>query len=261
MREHNVAFISESLRVGMEELRAVAAAVQRQVHEHLAPVWNVSGTILPFRSREDVPPCFSPIVIVDDVEDARGFHNLPDGKPYAIVDVSPHWSVAASHETLEMLVDPTGNALFRGRSAIEPQEEVDFLLEICDPCEALRFAYRIDGIEVADFCTPAYYGSETGPFDQQKHITSRAEVLKGGTLAWRARQDWFQLRHFGFYPTLTLLGDFDNVVASAQSRRARINRLAPQVYDWMTSSDEPRPLPPLPPPPSRRSTARIRTSL
>src|SRR5439155_23452620 len=129
-RIHNVAFISESLHVRMDELQAVAAAVQKQVRKHLAPAWGVGGTILAFPSREDVPPCFSPLVIVDDVEDARGFHNTPDGKPYALVDVSPHWSIVASHETLEMLVDPSGNAMLSGLSPIATQGDVEYLVEI-----------------------------------------------------------------------------------------------------------------------------------
>lgn len=260
MREHNVAFISESLNLRWEELEAAAAAVQKQVRQHLAPAWNVSGTVMAFRSREDVPPCFSPIVIVDDVDDRRGFHNTPDGKPYAIVDFSPHWSLVASHETLEMLVDPTGNALTRGLSPIATQGEVEYLVEICDPCEARRYAYWIDGVEVADFCTPSYYAKDAGQRDHAGHLGRHAEVLPGGTVAWRSENEWFQLRCFGRYPTLTLLGEFDNTAASSESRRARINRLAPQVYDWMTS-DVPVVTAPPPPPPSRRSFARIRTSM
>ena len=250
MREHNVAFISESKSVGGEELHAVAAAVQRQVREHLALAWDVTGTVMAFDCREDVPACFSPVIIVDDIEDARGFHNAPNGSPYAIVDVSPHWSVVASHETMEMLADPTGDALLRGLSPIETQGEIDFLLEICDPCEARRYAYRINGIDVADFCTPAYYLGGSGALDHRGHITRRAEVLPGGTLAWRAGSDWFQFRYFAHYPTLTLLGDFDTVTPPAESRRARINRLAPQVYDWM-AFDEPHTAPTPAPPPYR----------
>jgi hypothetical protein len=79
-------------------------------------------------------------------------------------------------------------------------------------------------------------------------------------VAWRSENDWFQLRCFGRYPTLTLLGEFDNTTASSESRRARINRLAPQVYDWMTSESPVVTAPP-PPPPSRRSFARMRTSM
>jgi hypothetical protein len=77
---------------------------------------------------------------------------------------SAEWTLDASHETIEMLVDPYGNRL-QNSTSIEIEKgkiedgtgESAYLVEACDPCEADKFAYAIQGIEVSDFLTPHFY--------------------------------------------------------------------------------------------------------
>lgn len=86
------------------------------------------------------------------------FHDFTRASgPYAVVGVGGFyapWSVSASHELLEMLVDPHAN----GR-------------EIADPVETVT--YDIAGVSVSDAVTPAWFmtGSH-GPWDLRHQLTA-----------------------------------------------------------------------------------------
>ena len=78
-------------------------------------------------------------------------------RPYAVVQFSNRWTLTASHEALEMLCDPFGNLLHPSKSLTENQGTVEFLVEVCDPSEAVPFSYQIDGVVVSDFYYPSFY--------------------------------------------------------------------------------------------------------
>ena len=67
------------------------------------------------------------------------------------------WTMVASHEVMEMLVDPTGQSkvpMLRGFMAVE----------ICD--DVNNYGYLIDGIAMQDFLYPAYFtDGAKGPYD------------------------------------------------------------------------------------------------
>ena len=90
-------------------------------------------------------------------------HNQPFSKVIASPD-SDEWTIDASHETLEMLVDPSGNKLQSSQSIEivggkikDGTDEFEYLVEACDPCEADKYAYPIQGVAVSDFITPHFY--------------------------------------------------------------------------------------------------------
>jgi hypothetical protein len=67
------------------------------------------------------------------------------------------WPVTASHELLEILVDPLGHQ-FRRAPDIDPASDghlIAYLVEVGDPCEV--FSYPIGDVAVSDFVTPDYY--------------------------------------------------------------------------------------------------------
>jgi hypothetical protein len=62
-------------------------------------------------------------------------------------------AIDASHETIEMLIDPYGNRLqastamwISNGQIVEVDGKFEYLVEACDPCEANQLAYSIDGI-------------------------------------------------------------------------------------------------------------------
>src|SRR5712672_4801135 len=110
-----LAVVSESKLVGIGDVMRVAAALQKQASRDLAPIWNISATVDAFEKLEDVPLGYWPMIVRDDigVAGAAGIHEDKDGQPFALITAADidTWSLTASHETCEMLVDPFGNRL------------------------------------------------------------------------------------------------------------------------------------------------------
>jgi hypothetical protein len=194
-----VALISKSKKVTGPELARVSAALQRQVSRDLAPIWNCHATVDAFASEADVPPGYWKISVMDQIpaKGAAGFHLDEQGQPYADVEWSPTWSLTASHECLEMLVDPFGHQVATGPSPKRDQARVNFLVEVCDPCESASHAYTINTgtkmeVLVSDFYTPEYFSPapSTGiRYSFTGSITSPRQVLDGGYLSWFNPED------------------------------------------------------------------------
>jgi hypothetical protein len=182
-------------------LTRVAAALHRQVRQDFGPVWGIDASVSAFLEWESVPPDYARVALVDHMDSgALGVHDDRDGLPYALVAAHDDWSLVASHECLEMLADPTGRQIRRGPSPIAGQGQVEFLLEICDPCQGQRWHYVIDGVPVSDFCTPAYYqgtGAKHERWSFRGAFDGPRTVLKDGYLLWHDpeehawwRRDW-----------------------------------------------------------------------
>jgi hypothetical protein len=151
-----VALVSSIDSPDLSELTQVAPALQKQATRDFGPIWNVDATVDAFASFDDVPVGYWPIILTEDVE--GGVHEDKDGQPFALVQFVPQaWSLAASHECMEMLCDPSGSRLMAGQSPKNGQGRVEFLVEICDPCEAPQVAYTVNGVTVSDFYTPHYF--------------------------------------------------------------------------------------------------------
>ena len=202
-----IALLSETKKVNLPELMKVSAALQKQVSRDFAPIWNIQATVDGFASEGEVPPGYWKIKVMDKipVKGASGFHLDEQGQPFADVLWSLTWSLAASHECLEMLADPFGHQLAPGPSPIASQGRVNFLVEVCDPCEAPQFAYTINtgsGMEVtvSDFYAPEYFSPTQGPSVQysfRSNIKSPREVLNGGYLSWQNPADGHIWQVFG----------------------------------------------------------------
>ena len=109
--------------------------------------------------------------IQDDLPDGLGgFHQTEHNQPYAMVLAGDTWSLSASHEILEMLVDPSGNRLVAAPAvAIVDNEVQDARGQVRVPGRGLRSfggsdcAYLIDGVLVSDFYTPNYFDPSAAP--------------------------------------------------------------------------------------------------
>lgn len=197
----HLALVSESNRVEMGDLLKVAAALQKQATRDLAPIWDIAATVVAYASLDDVPTDYWPMIIRDDIGvNAAGIHLDDNRQPFALITSSDEldtWSLTASHETLEMLVDPFGDRLAGGDSPKPGQGRVNFLVEVCDPSEGAEFAYTVNGILVSDFYTPRFFDPVANPgvrYSYTGDITRPRQVLKGGYLSWvdPATNDWWQ---------------------------------------------------------------------
>ncbi|MDT7543240.1 MAG: hypothetical protein QOE33_3144 [Acidobacteriota bacterium] len=209
-----VALVSETSSISSAELGVVAAALQKQASRDLGPLWAVSATVDAFARLEDVPLGYWPIMVRDDINTpgAAGVHEDDAGQPFALVQSGEGWSLTASHECIEMLVDPFGRRLAAGQSPKPGQGRVQFLVEPCDPSEATEFAYIINGVSVSDFYTPKFFTTAANPHDRYSFtgaIKKPRQVLKGGYLSWHdpVTDHWFQETFFtGSKPIFNDLG-------------------------------------------------------
>ena len=118
-----------------------------------------------------------------------GFHAFRKGRPYAIVAARDYWTVIASHEMVEMLVNPHANSTLDG-----------YLLEVADPVRLL--AYRLRGVWMADFVTRQWFDpNANGPYDFLRRLSrphsitfGHAETVNARTGQTRTLLGWW-MRH------------------------------------------------------------------
>jgi hypothetical protein len=191
MTIRRIALVSKDSAISASELMDVAAALQKQVVDDFGPIWNIQATVNAFHKVQEVPLGYWPIVIQDKIgmDGAGGFHDKKK-QPFARVlydPSTPVWTVAASHELLEMLADPSGNQLFVGPSLHPGQGPVEYVMEVCDPCETMACAYTVNGVMVSDFYTPDFKnpsGSGASRFDFTGKLKKPLDVIEGGYISW-----------------------------------------------------------------------------
>jgi hypothetical protein len=190
MLARHVALVSQTRHVSLDQLAVASAAVQKQITRDFGPIWQISADVAAFGKLSDVPLGYWPIIIRDDIHEqgAAGIHlNKRNGQPFALVQFSDNWTLTVSHECLEMLADPSGNRTQAGNSAANGQGRVEFLVEVCDPSEAVQFAYSANGVLVSDFYTPNFFDPVAAPgvrYSFTGAITEPRQVLDGGYLSW-----------------------------------------------------------------------------
>jgi hypothetical protein len=177
-------------------------------------MWNVEATVDAFDKLEDVPIGYWHVLLQDELPSgAAGLHKRDDNKqPFALVALTTNWPVFMSHEVLEMLVDPQGTLTRAGDSPKPGQGRVEYLIEVCDPCQDSRFAYSVNSVMVSDFYTPHYFDpvkSSAVRYSFSGKVRGPREVLDGGYLSWFDPQTrhLFQLQVDGRKKAITNRGE------------------------------------------------------
>jgi len=197
MLQRRVGIASRSQVVGLRDIIKVASAINLQANRDLQDIWDISASVTALADPESIEPGVWPIFIVDDVgqDGAAGLHLTDHQQPYALVQAGATWSLTASHECLEMLVDPSGNRLVPS-SAITAAgnkvqdvttEKFEYLVEIADPSEDPTNAYMIDEVLVSDFYTPNFFDPVASPgvrYSFTGRIKRPREILPGGYISW-----------------------------------------------------------------------------
>jgi hypothetical protein len=180
--------------------------LQIQLDRDFAPIWGVHAVVQALDRAENVPAHAWPMTILDQSDVGLGVHLDKNGKPFAEIQKGDDWSITASHEMLEMLVDPLGHKL-RSDPDIDPasdRHQVQYLVEVGDPCEI--FAYSINGINVSDFITPEFYDTNAAPgalFDFLGRLAKALDVPEGCYISWIDPEDgrWHQKQTDGTFIT------------------------------------------------------------
>lgn len=168
------------LKVDFDDL---ITAMQAYVDNFVAPIWGTPAKLI---KTTDFQKGAWAVVFLDDADEAGAlaYHELtPDGLPISKVFVKTTLddgqlvSVSASHELVEMLVDPAINLMSTG-----PNPKTIYAYESADPVEALSF--EVEGIEMSDFVFPSYFEDFHKPgsvhFDQMDKVTRPFQILSGG---------------------------------------------------------------------------------
>jgi hypothetical protein len=179
-------------------IQAAAAALNIQVNRDLTQFWSVQASVTYLPDAKKIPAGVWPVFLLKKLPPGEGgFHQDKHNQPYAEVIASPsseEWTVDASHETLEMLVDPYGNRLQNSTSIeitdgkiVDGTGEFAYLVEACDPCEADDYTYAIQGVSVSDFLTPHFYDPVVTPGTRYSFtgaIKAPRQILPGGYISW-----------------------------------------------------------------------------
>jgi len=181
------------LGVGLD---ALIAAMQAYVNQHVAPVWGTPAKLI--KSTDFVKDAWA-MVFLDDADEpgALAYHDLtPGGLPLSkvfvktTIDDGELVSVSASHELVEMLVDPAINMMTTG-----PNSKLVYAYESADPVEALSF--NVNGIAMSDFVYPAYFEVFRKPgsvkFDHLGKVNRPFQILAGGYQIIFKNGKWTQI--------------------------------------------------------------------
>ena len=185
-------------KINADLMQSVAAALNVQVSRDLPQFWPIQATVRYLPDATKVPVGVWPVQLVKQLPPGEGgFHTNKHNQPFAKVIASPdsdEWTIDASHETLEMLVDPSGNKLqssqsieIVGANIQDGTGEFEYLVEACDPCEADKYAYPIQGVAVSDFITPRFYDPVVTPGTRYSFtgaITAPRQILPGGYISF-----------------------------------------------------------------------------
>lgn len=193
-----VGLVDQTGEIDKTLMQATAAALNIQVRRDLPQFWELHASVSYLPSPDRIPAGVWPVFLVEKLPPGEGgFHMNKHNQPYAKVIASAksdEWTIDASHETIEMLLDPYGNRL-QNSTSIEVKDgkihdgtaEFSYLVEGCDPCEADGYSYAIQGIAVSDFLTPHFYEPEATPGTRYSFtgaIKAPRQILPGGYISW-----------------------------------------------------------------------------
>jgi hypothetical protein len=150
-------------------------------------VWRATIYDYPYQALKDDDLSYMPVAALEDL----GYHFFESDVAHLIVfaglaeQSGLPWTLTFSHELLEALVDPTGEAI------VDTGEE-NYELEICDPVQFQT--YPIDGVWVSNFVTPDWFdkpgflrkpGADHPRYDFAGSLVSARQRSVGGSRSLR----------------------------------------------------------------------------
>ena len=217
-----VGLVDKTGQLDPAHVESAAAALNIQIMRDLPQYWNVQATVRHLPNPRRIPVGVWPVFLVAKLPPGEGgVHLDKKNQPYSLVIGTPDnddWTIDASHETLEMLVDPWGNRLqtsraiaVAGKTTRDTTGEFEYLVELCDPCEGNQYAYSIQGIAVSDFITPHFYDPVVTAGTRYSfggNIKRPREILPGGYISFIdvQKEEVEQILFLGSTPELRDLG-------------------------------------------------------
>jgi hypothetical protein len=132
------------------------------------------------------PPAGFPVVIVDQLQGGGGYHLDDHGQSYALVKYSASWSLAASHEAIEMLCTRSASAPARSLPEARPGPG-RVPGRGMRPLRGRRVCLRRStACWCRDFITPHFYDPQrtSGALFVQRRGQGAAPDPAGGYISW-----------------------------------------------------------------------------
>jgi hypothetical protein len=206
---------NQSTALSPTELFDVIWAVNYQVRYHYGRSPWVSAGQAPAGQVVSLPTGPPPagawnLILLDnsDQAGALGYHDDATGTgiPYAevfVVDAVNDGSTAsavASHEALEMLVDPN---VATPRAQLRTDTQQYYIVEVCDAVQGNDYDVgapegRVTGVSVADFCLPSWWtmAPALAPYSFRGSVQSSWEIAPQGYMSVAPASDptaWTQI--------------------------------------------------------------------
>jgi hypothetical protein len=215
--------MNEATAISDADVQVMIPALAQQWNSDLVPVWGVDPVNMTWFDKSSTPsPGMWWCVFLDDSDqaDALAYHDLTsEGLPIAkvfaktILADNALVSVGASHELLEMAVDPWLNSAYQG-----PDGRF-WAGEIADPVEDDQYAYDGGGgIMVSNFVTPNWFGHQNaGVQVDLKNVINKSFAIASGGYA-----QWFDPSH-----------GWQQITGNAAAQHARILTAPQGSRRWM----------------------------
>lgn len=179
-----ISIVNRSHVLADAQVQRAIRAVNRQLAEDFEPYWQF-GARLRLDSAQDAPSHREArvslphlpgrrgdavIYLMDQasVADAEGYHDSNAGDvPFGFVflDVckaaGDEWTVALSHEAIELVGDPLNNLLVQGPHPHDRRHLVFHMFELCDAVQGET--YELDGVKLSNFVLPGYFARGSAP--------------------------------------------------------------------------------------------------
>jgi hypothetical protein len=234
----DIVVINQSTAISDDEIKKMLLAFDQQWNRDLKPVWGVEVATFTFVPKGTQPAAGAWwLVFLDDAvqADKVAFHDLteeglPISKVFAktLLEDKVSVSVAATHELVEMAVDPWVN------TAYQDSQGVFWAAEIGDPVEAGQYGYEIGDVLVTNFVTPDWFRHrQVGrTFDLKRHVSAPFQVLSEGyARRFDSQQSkWVQIDGAMVRPSKVA----DPCLGSRRERRHRQSMKLPELStpDW-----------------------------
>lgn len=191
-----ITVVDVNANVPLADRQRYAAAQQRQLAEHFAPLWRFGADTVQAATPKSGDIQVQLLANAPD-NGALGVHErLADGTPVAYVYVGlaqkfgTPWQSVASHEVLELTADPFGHLAVIMADGFWDREVAD---------RVEQNTYFIDGVPMSNFNTPACFepANVAGEiYDFLKKSTKPNEVRPGGyAQRFDSKQGWMMIQN------------------------------------------------------------------
>ena len=176
--------------VPVDEVAHFVGVAQTWLETYVRPCWpkEAAGSVITMASgamHGDAPLVLAPNTTIAN---SLGYHTrMKDGSPISIVELdacrryNQPWTIAATHEIAEMLVNPALDRFVQADGKNWP-------LETADPVTSYDFP--IGGVRVANVTTPTFWGllGPVGVYDVMRKVAAPlsgpSSIPHGGWMEW-----------------------------------------------------------------------------